>query len=232
MACCNPTSIDSLEILSRVTYDRLNSHYRPAHKLAELIVRNSGAESFSSDGKTDVYSFLLDMNLLFEQFVETLLARACHETSIEPRFQLSDSSVIRDADTGSAFAQVRPDAILKSRVNGFVLPVDAKYKRLDNAKVDNSDIYQAFLYTFAFSLPDQLKQAFIVYPATSPLGKIQRLKIVCKYNQSARVTLIGIHVPTIIAELRGRQRLNSIGEISRMLLSAFDPITQEGICDK
>ncbi len=220
--CCNMDLGDSLEILSRLSYDRLNSHYRPAHKLAELVLRNYGAEEFSSAGQSSVYSFLLDMNLLFEQFIETLIVRLCRDQDIQPRFQLSDGSVIRDADTGAPFSQIRPDALLKSRISGFVVPVDAKYKRLDDTKVDNADIYQAFLYTYAFSVPAQPKQAFIFYPASLAAGKLQRLKINCKHNSSAIVTLVGIHIPTIIAELRSRKAADCILNFSQLIHSATE----------
>ncbi len=221
--CCETVIADGVSVLSRIDYDRLNSHYRPAHKLADLILRNSGAEEFTSTGQSNVYSFLLNMDVLFEQFVEAVLVHACRGQGIQSQFQRSDGSVIRDADTGEAFAKIRPDVLLKSSTNSFVVPVDAKYKRLDDFKIDNADIYQAFLYCFAFCNPNQPKHAFVLYPASSVAGATKRLRIDCKQNSSAVLSVVGIHIPTIIAEIRARQFGHGMQNLLAVLKHALKP---------
>ena len=57
-----------------IRYTRLDEHYRPAVELARLIIENSSLELF--EGKVAGGSFLIDMNVVFEQFLYVALGEA------------------------------------------------------------------------------------------------------------------------------------------------------------
>ena len=60
--------------LPEVRYTRLDEHYRPAVELARLIIDNSSLELFG--GRVSGASFLIDMNVVFEQFLYVALGEA------------------------------------------------------------------------------------------------------------------------------------------------------------
>jgi len=57
-----------------VTFTRLNEHYRPALRLARLVLENLTLQD--AFGEVTASSFMLDMNELFERFVTERLRRA------------------------------------------------------------------------------------------------------------------------------------------------------------
>jgi 5-methylcytosine-specific restriction enzyme subunit McrC len=68
-----PTASVALDRLDRIQYTRLNEHYRPALRLARLILANCTLQD--QHGDTAASAFMLDMNELFEQFVTSRLQR-------------------------------------------------------------------------------------------------------------------------------------------------------------
>ncbi len=74
---------------------------------------------------------------------------------MEVEAQRSDSIFWRP-DLRVRYARVRPDLLVQQRRDRphARLPLDAKYKRYDNAKVDVGDLTQAFLYAYAYRDPE------------------------------------------------------------------------------
>ena len=64
--------------LPAIRYTRLDEHYRPAVELARLIIDNSSLELFG--GRVSGASFLIDMNVVFEQFLYVALGEALNLT--------------------------------------------------------------------------------------------------------------------------------------------------------
>ena len=58
----------------RVVFTRLNEHYKPALRLARLVLANLTLQD--AVGETQASSFMVDMNKLFERFVTKRLRRA------------------------------------------------------------------------------------------------------------------------------------------------------------
>jgi hypothetical protein len=70
-------------------------------------------------------------------------------------------------DLGTTYARVIPDLVV-DLPTGQRIPADAKYKRYDDRRADPGDVYQAFLYAFAYAHPAAGSPAsLILYPATS-----------------------------------------------------------------
>jgi 5-methylcytosine-specific restriction enzyme subunit McrC len=107
------------------------------------------------------------MNRLFEAFVTRLLADTLEPRGIRVLPQHRSPSIVVDEDLGTTYARVIPD-LLVDLPTGRRLPADAKYKRYDDRRVDPGDVYQAFLYAFAYADPGGGSPAsLILYPATS-----------------------------------------------------------------
>ena len=60
--------------MPEIRYTRLDEHYRPAVELARLIIENFSRELFG--GQVSGASFLIDMNVVFEQFLYVALGEA------------------------------------------------------------------------------------------------------------------------------------------------------------
>jgi 5-methylcytosine-specific restriction enzyme subunit McrC len=164
---------------------RLNEHYRPALAVARAVL--AGVSFETRAGPRSVTGLIVDMNQLFEKFLEVALQEALAGV---PGGQLSPQcSDYLDDDKR---AQIKPD--LTWVVNGAPRAViDAKYKSIEDGRPAEADIYQVVSYAIALSLD----RAFLVYatPATwKPSLAIRSSKI--------RVTVTGVDLALPLADLR------------------------------
>lgn len=129
---------------SRINFTRLNAHYQPATRLAELVLEN--LTLVDRRGGTAAPSFMVPMNKLFERFVTERLRRALLgrlEVRAEPLVHLGMGNQVR----------MRPD--LEFRKHGVTVYVgDIKYKLTSDARARNADHYQLLAYTTAMDLPE------------------------------------------------------------------------------
>ena len=134
-----------------VTFDRLNEHYRGVVGLSRLILRHSAFES--RRGRIRAAGFLMDMNVVFQEFVMVALRDALRvsdgvlrsDKSLPHSTYLDETSQIR----------LRPDlSWWDGRVCRFV--GDVKYKRIPHSHVPNADLYQILAYATALNLPGGL----------------------------------------------------------------------------
>ena len=131
--------------LDRVAFTRLNEHYRPALRLARLVLENLTLQD--AIGETIASSFMLDMNDLFERFVTERVRRA-----LRGRLDVKDQQQ-NHLDEGRT-VEIKPD--LEFRSGGSTRFVaDIKYKLTDDAaSARNADLYQLLAYTTALNLPE------------------------------------------------------------------------------
>ncbi len=148
-----PTATVALDRLDRIQYTRLNEHYRPALRLARLILANCTLQD--QHGDTAASAFMLDMNQLFEDFVTSRLQR-----ELRGRFDIkAQSRPHLDIDQR---VQIRPD--LTFLHHGETIGVaDLKYKLTDGDSgaavtrgplARHGDYYQLLAYTTALGLTE------------------------------------------------------------------------------
>ena len=133
--------------LPEISWSPLNAHYRPAVELAKLIIQSCSFEL--RHGQVRSTSFLVDMNLVFEDFVVTALRE---------KLGLTEHTLKQGAslhlDTANRI-DVRPDLswweLGQCRFVG-----DVKYKRLDAGGIKHADLYQLLSYAIAADLPHAL----------------------------------------------------------------------------
>ncbi len=133
-----PNNVPEVEI------DRLNEHYKDVIALSRLILRHGYFES--GRGKVRASGFLMDMNKVFQEFVTVALrealglsARALRETSI---------STLDEGET----VHLKPDLVW-SEGSRCLFVGDAKYKRIEDQRAPNADLYQLLAYATALDLP-------------------------------------------------------------------------------
>jgi len=204
LGICDPAGLDLNVARSGIYYDRMNEHYRDAHELSWLIVDALGITDVYSSGSTRVFAFLLDMNRLFEAFVHQVIRRLLFATQLKVSYQHSDRSIIRYATTNKPFSRVIPDFLISTDAHQGRLVLDAKYKLYDSVRVSNSDIYQSFLYAYAFGSEHLANPiAGLIFPSETPTASRMDLTVRSGFREAdARVTLIGLPIPAVLDEAR------------------------------
>ena len=130
-----------------VTFDRLNDHYRGVVELSRLILRHSAFESDRGGAPTS--GFLMNMNVLFQEFATQALREAL---GVSDRTLRSDRGVRGITLDEAGRVKLKPDlSWWESGLCRFV--GDAKYKRVSAGDVPNADLYQLLAYTTALDLP-------------------------------------------------------------------------------
>lgn len=180
--------------------DRRTSHYREPLTLVKLVVEGCHLSRHQSEGSATQYSFLLNMNVLFERFLE----RYFHRTSP------FGYSVLTQASQSGHFRYVlnphrwntptlRPDLVFLKR--GRVLAVgDAKYKNRTDNPPHPSDLYQLTMYGLSFAREPERK-VFLFHPLKAGQTD-QPVRIEYGVPGSPRVSicLLGVPVDKILEE--------------------------------
>jgi 5-methylcytosine-specific restriction enzyme subunit McrC len=201
---CDPTELDWRLFRANASYNRLNEHYRPAHELSWFILDRFGLQDILKLGRTNCFSFLLDMNLLFEQFIGKVLARVCSREGLKLQSQARNRSIIWAGQ--KPYRDVIPDFLVEETANKNSLPIDAKYKLYQDKKVSNADIYQTFLYAFAFNWQADattIRRALLIHPVARKELGVNTIEV----RSLAGITLgiirvLGVYLPDLIEELK------------------------------
>ena len=171
LIAAHPPQLVTGDQLDRILFTRLNERFRPAFNLARLFIEGSTFKL--SSGKLHTFAFVLDMNQLFEAFVEGFIRR--HRRDILPQ-EWSDIVIRRQSEGKSLYLaqrqpgatpvfRLRPDILFTRPTSQTRLILDTKYKILDpskgNSGVSESDIYQMLAYEVRFNC----KNTLLLYPS-------------------------------------------------------------------
>ncbi len=176
--------------LDRHSYTRRNERYRTAHELSLVLIDRSGIDDVYRGGKTRSFSFLLNMNDIFEAFVAKMVAEAFEGSPWRVTPSRAHGSVIRRADTKRTYTSIIPDIVLSN--GDEVVPLDCKYKLYEGKKLSTADVYQTFLYAYSLCDPADPRAA-IIYPAVAP--KIRPELEIARPDQPAAAKISGLAIP-------------------------------------
>lgn len=160
-----------------IVLDRTNTRWRELLSLAGLFLGDRHQET--SAGSIDGHALLFEMNVLFEEYVARLLARALAGTGLRVTAQGGLSDCLFEGETGRF--QTRPDLIIR-RGRQVVFIIDTKWKRIapriDDPKqgVSQADIYQLMAYGRVYDCPRVLL-LFPHHAALPPDPILQRYSI-------------------------------------------------------
>jgi 5-methylcytosine-specific restriction enzyme subunit McrC len=132
------------DVVDRVVYTRLNRHYRPALSLCRHVI--DATSIVDETGKAGASSFLLNMNKVFERFLEVRLRQA-----LLGRLEVVGQDQSRLDEGGSV--GVQPD-LLFLRDGRAVFVGDAKYKLTKTGLGPESDVHQLLAYATAYGLAE------------------------------------------------------------------------------
>ncbi|MCB0991514.1 MAG: hypothetical protein KDB16_11080, partial [Acidimicrobiales bacterium] len=131
------------DTVDRVHFTRLNAHYEPALRLAQLILRNLSL--IDRVGSNDASAFMVDMNDLFQRYITSRLQTLLRGRLLveqEPPTHLGKGRQVR----------MEPDLVFR-RAKATVFVGDTKYKLSPDARGRSSDYYQMLAYVVALGLP-------------------------------------------------------------------------------
>lgn len=139
-----PTMAD---LQSETVFTRLNEHCRPAEALARIVLGESSL--LDASGTTGAGVFLVDMNKVFEQFIESrlrryLIGRLVVRGQWPDRLDLAGS------------VRIKPDLVFESTAGETIYVADSKYKMTADGFGREADYYQLLAYTTALELPEGL----------------------------------------------------------------------------
>lgn len=135
-----------------IPWSRLNRRYRQAVGLADLVLRSMAIASAS--GAVTGASFLVNMNLVFQEYLAYMLRSRLAPYGLEVTSQKEYR-----LDHGG-FIRFYPDLVVK-RSGRTVLIIDAKYKRLTGSKHPyNEDVYQVAAYCMRLGV----RRSALIFP--------------------------------------------------------------------
>lgn len=193
------------EVRSKIVYHRLNEHYRDAHSLAWLLLDGLGMRDLLAAGETGCFAFLIDMNRLFEKFVYKLIDQMLKDGRKHAHYQRGDRSIIFNVSTNQPYAKVIPNVLVEDSLTGARVAIDAKYKLYDERKLSSGDVYQSFLYAYAYAgVGGQgLPASLLIYPSLAGYHRSVRLRIRSAQKvAAAEIFTLGLSIPDALSEVR------------------------------
>jgi len=163
----------------QVQLSRLNQQYEPLLNLAQLFLQNLSIQL--SAGGTSAFSFMFDMNQVFERFIIGFIQK--HRNEILPSGLskcdlLSQSQGVvkylanytKEGKEEKVF-RLKPDLVFCDRDRDiFPLILDMKYKSLNEEKrnlgISESDFYQMYAYANRYDC----SKVILIYPQTLELS--------------------------------------------------------------
>ena len=195
-------------------YNRLNSHYEDAHNLSWIILEGLGINDIFTSRDTRSFAFLLDMNHLFEKFIFRYLEWIFAGTGNKVHYQRRNRSILWNVSDNRSYGNIIPDLLVENTGKQRMV-IDAKYKLYDERKVNPSDIYQSFLYAYAYGSEELTKpKALLLYPSqftTAPSLSLQVRNLTQVVG--ANLHVIGIHIPQALREVN----LHAPGSLSEQI---------------
>ena len=143
--------------------DRRSSHYRDALYLVSLIYEGSRVSDHTRPGDTRLSGFMLNMNTLFERFLERYL-----KESAGPGFEVITQDVrhgvFRFVENEAQWQSpyIKPDLVLRHR-GSVVAVADAKYKNRLTHRPSSSELYQLATYGLSYDMASP-REVLLLHP--------------------------------------------------------------------
>ncbi|MYG86964.1 MAG: hypothetical protein F4190_00360 [Acidimicrobiales bacterium] len=147
-------ALDRIDLLEAGGFTRLNEHYRPALRLARLLLANLTLRDMHGDSAAS--AFMVDMNQLFEDFVTARL-----QVALRGRLDVDAQRHLHLDEEGRI--TIRPDLLLRQQGTDVDAGVaDIKYKLAADASDEDGaeaagyhgDYYQLLAYATALDVRD------------------------------------------------------------------------------
>ena len=190
-----------------IVLDRTNTRWRELLSLARLFLGDRHQQT--SAGPIDGFALLFEMNILFEEYVARLLARALTGTGLSVSAQGGHRDCLFEGETGRF--RTRPDLIVR-RGDQIAVIIDTKWKRItrriDDPKrgIIQADVYQIMAYGRLYECP----QVVLLYPHHSGLSSDPMLQRYSVAKPGAQERLL---VATLDVTGPHREHQSALGDL-------------------
>jgi 5-methylcytosine-specific restriction enzyme subunit McrC len=201
------------ELFNKVKLTRLNDEYVPVLNLCKLVIERAALELRA--GQLDVFSFVFDMNVLFEEFIGEFIKREfagefCEITLKRPVIHFAQKYV--DGVKPENVLPLKPDIVIEKTDGEGKLIIDTKYKELTGQDkkegADRSDIYQMYAYSKKYCSPSVI----MLYPQFKEQKKASNFYV-------GDGTIIHIRTVNVCRDLKN-DRKDLHGELQEILCCA------------
>ena len=148
------------------SYTRQNAHYENIHSICDLVIERSGISDIYHGNHYLVMPFFVDMNKIFERFVERLFEDYYEDKPIREIGTQKGKKAWERSE--SSDKKMIPDIIITNYGKVSTI-IDAKYKK----SLEESDLYQIGFYMHEYGLDKDinaqktLDEAFAILPKYS-----------------------------------------------------------------
>ncbi|WP_242292275.1 McrC family protein [Bacillus cereus group sp. BfR-BA-01441] len=143
--------------LTRINLDRINKRFEAPLLLAKQFLMNVTA-SFSVKNNNS-FSFLFEMNDLFEKYITALVKQVTKHAVYE---QHKEYKLLVNEHNGNDIFQLKPDIVVGTGNTQII--IDTKWKTLTNGNrsgVKREDLFQMYAYLTRY---ERAKTAILLYP--------------------------------------------------------------------
>ncbi|KPU27672.1 hypothetical protein TR13x_03870 [Caloranaerobacter sp. TR13] len=147
--------------LNKIIFDRQNERFKIPYLIAKFILSNL---TFSSNvGLNQSFSFLFEMNTLFEMYIAKLVNEIWSNDGEYTSIQDNVKYLLINVNNERNNIKLKPDIVLyKTKFNNkrsAKVIIDTKWKHVD--KVQQSDIYQMYAYITSYN---EASRCILLYP--------------------------------------------------------------------
>ena len=195
-----------------IVLDRTNTRWRELLSLARLFLADRYQKT--SAGSIDGFALLFEMNVLFEEYVARLLARALDGTGLRVSAQGGRRDCLFEGETGRF--RTRPDLIVR-RGDKIAVIIDTKWKRIttriDDPKrgVSQADVYQLMAYGRLYECP----HVVLLYPHH---GGLPTEPVPQRYSIARPSAQESLFVATLDVTGSRRKQQTDLGNLVRWIL--------------
>lgn len=158
--------------LNAVTFNRQNRRFEHLFHIAKMILSHEMMTSRFHPQSS--FSFLFEMNVLFEAYIEKCLSDLTWNNSMKLFSQHDRHYLLVHVHTGRGNIKLKPDFYLVS--DTFAMIIDTKWKNIAHEGrilYNQADIYQMYAYVTSYQ---HVNKGVLLYPRTEdgqlPLWKV------------------------------------------------------------
>lgn len=141
------------DTFKNIKFNRLNNQFQKPFRLAEILFFSAMPGLYN--GNRDTYSFLIQVNQLYERFLYKWIK---NELKKRQKYEVFYQKPQRYLVAEDEMFLLKPDiTINKGKAVSFI--IDAKYKNI-NKKINQNDIYQMITYAIRYNC----ENIYLVYP--------------------------------------------------------------------
>lgn len=184
--------------------DRRTSHYRNALMLIDLIHTGSRLGEHHEAGKMPLFSFMLNMNRVFERFLDRYF-RENAPANIRVHSQDFRSGVFTYLENAGGWRQptIRPDFVFRQQEHTIAV-ADAKYKNRVEHPPSSAELYQLTTYGLAYPMPSP-RQVLLLHPLVGEERERPSTLLFAPAaaSQQVCIRLVGVPVDRMLEESAG-----------------------------